>query len=204
MLGARPPRLRGGARRSAPRRPHEPRTARAQLPWDWCIAIASLSIERELKDLSPEERRAERPARSVPALNELHAWLTAQSAIMLPKSSFGKAVTYCLNPWDKLQGYLLDDRLEIDNNRTERAIKPFAIGRKNRLFSNTPRGARISAILYSLVETAKENGLKPFEYITYLLECMPNLNLAAPGVLESLMPWSESLPAACRMVPRSA
>lgn len=163
-----------------------------------------MSIERELKDLSPEERRAERPARSVPALNELHAWLMAQSAIMLPKSSFGKAVTYCLNPWDKLQGYLLDDRLEIDNNRTERAIKPFAIGRKNRLLSNTPRGARISAILYSLVETAKENGLKPFEYITYLLECMPNLNLAAPGVLESLMPWSESLPAACRMVPRSA
>ena len=59
-------------------------------------------IERELKDLSPEERRAERPARSVPVLNEFHAWLTAQSAIMLPKSAFGKAVTYCLNPWDEL------------------------------------------------------------------------------------------------------
>ena len=96
---------------------------------------------------------------------------------MLPKSAFGKAVTYCLNQWDKLQGYLLDGRLEIDNNRAERAIKPFVIGRKNWLFSNTPRGARISAILYSLVETAKENGLKPFEYITYLLEQVPNLNL---------------------------
>jgi len=131
-------------------------------------------------------------------LNEFHAWLTKQSTIMLPKSAFGKAVTYCLNQWDKLQGYLLDGRLEIDNNRAERAIKPFVIGRKNWLFSNTPRGARISAILYSLVETAKENGLKPFEYITYLLEQVPNLNLDEPGVLDSLMPWAESLPATFR------
>lgn len=117
---------------------------------------------------------------------------------MLPKSAFGKAVTYCLNQWDKLQGYLLDGRLEIDNNRAERAIKPFVIGRKNWLFSNTPRGAKTSAILYSIVETAKENGLKPFNYITYLLERMPSLDLGEPGVLDSLMPWSESLPASFR------
>lgn len=155
-------------------------------------------IERELKELSPEERKAERLARSVPVLHEFHAWLTKQSTIMLPKSAFGKAVTYCLNQWDKLQGYLLDGRLEIDNNRAERAIKPFVIGRKNWLFSNTPRGARTSAILYSIVETAKENGLKPFNYITYLLERMPNLDLGEPGVLDSLMPWSESLPASFR------
>lgn len=155
-------------------------------------------IERELKELSPEERKAERLARSVPVLNEFHAWLTKQSTIMLPKSAFGKAVTYCLNQWDKLQGYLLDGRLEIDNNRAERAIKPFVIGRKNWLFSNTPRGAKTSAILYSIVETAKENGLKPFDYITYLLEQVPNLNLDEPGVLDSLMPWAESLPATFR------
>lgn len=155
-------------------------------------------IKRELKELSPEERKAERLAHSVPVLNEFHAWLTKQSTLMLPKSAFGKAVTYCLNQWDKLQGYLLDGRLEIDNNRAERAIKPFVIGRKNWLFSNTPRGARTSAILYSIVETAKENGLKPFNYITYLLERMPNLDLGEPGVLDSLMPWSESLPASFR------
>ena len=103
-----------------------------------------------------------------------------------------------MNQWDKLQGYLLDGRLEIDNNRAERAIKPFVIGRKNWLFSNTPRGAKTSAILYSIVETAKENGLKPFDYITYLLEQVPNLNLDEPGVLDSLMPWAESLPATFR------
>lgn len=117
---------------------------------------------------------------------------------MLPKSTFGKAVQYCLNQWEKLQGFLLDGRLEIDNNRAERTIKPFVIGRKNWLFSNTPRGARTSAIVYSIVETAKENGLKPFDYFTYLLEQIPNINVNDVTALDSLLPWSETLPEACR------
>ena len=71
----------------------------------------------------------------------------------------------------------------MDNNRSERAIKPFVIGRKNWLFANTPRGAKSSAIIYSIVETAKENGLVPFAYLTYLFEKLPNVNLKDPEAL---------------------
>jgi len=85
----------------------------------------------------------------------------------------------------------LDGRLEIDNNRSERSIKPFVIGRKGWLFCNTPRGARASAIVYSIVETAKENGLIPLEYLRYLFERLPNLG---DGNLDELLPWSTSLP----------
>ena len=92
---------------------------------------------------------------------------------VLPKSALGTAVTYCRNQWSKLLTFLLDGRLEIDNNRSERAIKPFVIGRKNWLFANTVRGAKSSAVIYSLVETAKENGLAPFPYLTYLFEQLP-------------------------------
>ena len=79
---------------------------------------------------------------------------------MLPKSKLGEAITYSLNQWDKLTAFLAAGRLEIDNNRSERAIKPFVIGRKNWLFANTPRGAKTSATIYSVIETAKENRLK--------------------------------------------
>ncbi|OIQ58489.1 transposase IS66 family protein [Moorella thermoacetica] len=80
---------------------------------------------------------------------------------MLPKSSFGQAINYCLSQWDKLIVFLQDGLLELDNNRSELSIKPFVIGRKNWLFANTQRGARASAITYSIIKTAKENGLKP-------------------------------------------
>jgi hypothetical protein len=86
-------------------------------------------------------------------------------------------------------------RLESDNNRSERAIKAFVIGRKNWLFANTPRGAKASAIIYSFVETAKENGLNPITYLIYLFEKLPNL--ADPqdeSALYRLLPWSETLP----------
>ena len=79
------------------------------------------------------------------------------------------AVDYCLNQWDKLTTYLQDGRLEIDNNRVERSIKPFVIGRKAWLLSNTPNGAQASAIIYSIMETAKENGLNPYLYLTYFV-----------------------------------
>lgn len=105
----------------------------------YCSSL--FKIEEELKSLTPEERKEQRLVRSVPVLNEFHGWLRALSNDVVPKTLLGKAVSYCLNQWDKLQGFLLDGRLEIDNNRAERSIKPFVIGRKNWLFSNTPRGA---------------------------------------------------------------
>lgn len=117
---------------------------------------------------------------------------------VLPKSALGQAIKYCRSQWEKLEGFLLDGRLEIDNNRSERSIKPFVIGRKNWLFSNTPRGAQASAITYSIVETAKENGLHPFAYLNYLFEKLPNIDTNDESQLDQLLPWSMTIPEECR------
>jgi hypothetical protein len=157
------------------------------------------AIERELKDKTPEERYQTRQVRSRPVLDAFLAWLKNQKARVLPKSTFGQAIYYCLGQWDKLVAFLQDGRLELDNNRSERSIKPFVIGRKNWLFANTPRGAKASAIVYSIIETAKENGLNPFHYLIYLFEKLPNLDLKDKNALDQLLPWSETLPPVCRM-----
>lgn len=157
------------------------------------------AIERDLKEATPKERYEKRLARSHPVLDAFLAWLHKQSSQVLPKSAFGKAINYCLNQWDKLVAFLQDGRLEIDNNRSERSIKPFVIGRKNWLFSNTPRGARASATIYSIVETAKENGLNPFQYLSYLFEKLPNIDIKDENTLDTFLPWSESLPSICKV-----
>ena len=82
-----------------------------------------------------------------------------------------------------------DGRIELSNNRAERSIKPFVIGRKNWLFANTPRGARASAVIYSIVETAKENNLNPYAYLTHLFEKLPNLDSRDNDLLDQLLPW---------------
>jgi hypothetical protein len=117
-------------------------------------------------------------------------------SLLMPKSLLGKAVHYLYMQKAYLEKVFEDGRLELSNNRSERSIKPFVIGRKNWLFSATPRGAKASSVIYSLIETAKENGLKPFEYLEYLFEALPNM---AEGKIESLLPWSETLPARCRI-----
>jgi hypothetical protein len=90
----------------------------------------------------------------------------------------------------------LDGRLELSNNRGERSIKPFVMGRKNWLFSNSVAGVKASAIAFSIIETAKENGLIPFEYLRVLLEELPNTTTAQ---FENLLPWSDKLPPECKM-----
>ena len=89
--------------------------------------------------------------------------------------------------------------MEIDNNRAERSIKPFVIGRKNWLFTNTPRGARGSAIIYSVIETAKENNLKPYNYMFYLFEQLPNVDTGDQAAIDRLLPRSDTLPEECGM-----
>ncbi|WEG13656.1 IS66 family transposase [Pullulanibacillus sp. KACC 23026] len=156
-------------------------------------------IERDLKDVSPEERYEERLKRSQPVLEAFSAWLREQTPKVLPKSALGQAVKYCRNQWDRLVEFLSDGRLEIDNNRGERSIKPFVIGRKNWLFSNTAKGAKSSAIIYSIVETAKENGLSPFHYLSYLFKELPNIDTTDKDKLADLLPWSSSIPIECRV-----
>ena len=155
------------------------------------------AIEAKCRTLSPEERHAVRLEKSVPVLTEMRTWLDEMALTVLPKSPLGTAVGYCGNQWSKLQRFLEDGRLEIDNNKDERAIRPFAIGRKNWLFCNTPGGANASARLYSILLTAKENNLVPQGYLEYLFLCLPAKGMADPSALEDLMPWSDAVQAHC-------
>jgi transposase len=157
------------------------------------------AVEKKLKNVTPDERYKQRLEHSRPILDLFLAWLNTQKPRVLPKSALGAAITYCLNQWENLAAFLADGRLEIDNNRSERSIKPFVIGRKNWLFSNTPRGACGSAIVYSIVETAKENGLNPYYYLHYLFEKLPNMDKADEVALDKLLPWSSTLPMVCRV-----
>jgi transposase len=155
------------------------------------------SIERKLKELAPKERYEQRLKQSKPVLDAFLSWLKISDQKVLPKSGLGKAITYCLNQWDKLVAFLEDGRLEIDNNRSERSIKPVVIGRKNWLFANTPQGATASAIIYSIVETAIANGLNPYYYLRYLFERLPNMDLTDMYALDQVLPWSTTLPVSC-------
>ena len=153
-------------------------------------------LERGYEKLRPDERYEERLEHSKPVSAALFEW--AETVGALPKSLLGKAIHYLLSQKAYLEKVFEDGRLELSNNRAERSIKPFVIGRKNWLFSATPKGAKASSVIYSIIETAKENRLKPFAYLEYLFETMPNL-LAEK--IESLLPWSETLPARCRSIP---
>lgn len=108
-------------------------------------------------------------------MEEFFAWAEACKA--LPKTPIGKAAYYALSQRRYLERYLLDGRLGISNNRAERSIKPCVICRKNFPFANTPRGARATTEMFNLIETAKENGLDPFAYLTYIFERAPNLDI---------------------------
>jgi transposase len=158
---------------------------------DWAIShIQKLyRIEAEIKGQSTAEKQTTRQLQSKPLLDQFKAWLDKSALQVPPKSAIGKAIAYSLNQWNKLTRYTEDGRLNIDNNRAERAVKPFVIGRKNWMFSNTATGAKGSAVLYSLVETAKANGLIPFDYIRYLLDGLSR----KPDDIEHLMPWNVDL-----------
>lgn len=145
-------------------------------------------IEQELQDLTPEERYEERLKREKPLLDQFKAW--ADTRQVSPKSKLGKALTYLKNQWEYLTNYLLDGRLEISNNRAERSIKPFVMGRKNFLFANTPRGAKASAVLYSILETAKANGLDPYRYLLFLFEQLPGMDKSGDNWVDPLLPWN--------------
>ena len=151
------------------------------------------AIERRLKSCTPEERLSERNRKSRPIVEDLLKWLEDIESAVLPKSLFGLAVKYGLQQWPKLVRFLDDGRIEIDKNRAERSIKPFVIGRKNWLFCNTPKGARASAVIYSLVETAKENKLAPYSYLNFLFEKLPNLESRDADTLDQLLPWNVDL-----------
>lgn len=145
-------------------------------------------IEREHKDSTDEERYAARQEKSIPMLNELHAWMEKLLPMVPPKGALGTALSYMRDYWGKLVRYPERGDLPIDNNRCENAIRPFVVGRKAWLFSDTVAGANASAIIYSLVETAKANGIEPYTWLRHVLEHLP----AAQTVdeMDKLLPWN--------------
>ena len=122
------------------------------------------------------------------------AWANTRAAA--PKSALGGALTYLKDEWPYLLNYLKDGRLELSNNRAERSIKPFVIDRKNFLFANTPSGATSSAVIFSLLQTATENGLAPYRYLSWLMSCAAEMNLSQPESVQLLLPWNA--PTECR------
>ena len=151
-------------------------------------------IEQGLAEKTAEERYNERLKQAKPVLDAMFAWANSKTAA--PKSALGKAFTYLNEQWPYLTNYLKDGRLELSNNRAERSIKPFVIDRKNFLFANTPKGAKGSAIMFSLIQTAIENGLDPYQYLTWLLKNTNKADLKNPDMPEKLLPWNA--PAGCR------
>ena len=151
-------------------------------------------IEQEMRDLPPKERYEQRLQRSKPVMDALLAWASTNRAA--PKSALGKALYYLEEQWPYLIRALEDGRLELSNNLAERSIKPFVIGRKNFLFANTPRGAQSSAVIFSMIETAKANGLDPYRYLVYILTKAPVLAAAhEPDWAVGLLP--ENVSKAC-------
>jgi len=143
-------------------------------------------IERNIADLPPNEKYEERLKALKPVMDEFFAW--ADTIRTTPKSQFGRTVGYMISQKKYLQNVLLDGRLELSNNRAERTIKPFVISRKNFLFANTVRGANTAATIFSLVETAKETGVDPFEYLSYVFKTAPNVDMSNPKNIEALLP----------------
>ncbi|MEQ1545122.1 IS66 family transposase [Methyloglobulus sp.] len=130
-------------------------------------------IESEIKHLSSEQKRVIRQESALPVLNEMRIWLDHVLTQITPSSLTGTALSYLAKQWSTLTVYCEDGRLEIDNNSVERAIRPFVIGRNNWLFTDTVNGAKASANLYSLIETAKLNGLEPYQYLCHVFAALP-------------------------------
>jgi len=148
-------------------------------------------LEHSFVCMPPTERFSKRQEKSKPLVDEFFTWAATVNAP--PKTALGKAIHYAISQRLYLERFLLDGRLEICNNRAERSIKPFVIGRKNWLFSNTPKGAKASSVIYSIIETAKENGVNPFHFLVYIFYNAPNLNLKNSNDADILLPWNTIL-----------
>jgi transposase len=146
------------------------------------------TIENDLRKVksTPHEFVEKRREQTAPILDTFHNWLVEQKNSIVPGSLAGKAVSYTLDEWNKIIHFLDHHLLTPDNNLTENAIRPFVVGRKNWLFSNTPRGANSSACFYSLIESAKANKLEPYYYLRYAFEKLTHVKSDAE--LRKLLP----------------
>ena len=132
-------------------------------------------IEKKAREnnISHADLYSIRQKESRPIVKDFKKWLDSRLEKVPPTSLLGKAINYTLGQWHRLTPFLKDARIPMDNNTAENAIRPFVIGRKNWLFNCTPEGAKASATLYSLIETAKANKLEPYWYLRYLFKNLP-------------------------------
>lgn len=169
------------------------------------IAYKSLQLiqtmsryEEKFSKKEPAERLEARIHYVLPLADAFFAYLKSKEGSVAPKSATGKAIRYCLNQESFLRVFLTDGYVPMTNNAAERSIRPFTVGRNNWFQIDTVSGAKASAIIYSIAETAKANRLKPYEYFRYLLEELPKHGeLEDFSYVEQLLPWSETLPECC-------
>ena len=150
--------------------------------------LYKLEKEAKKKDLSFEQIYQMRQEEVKPTLDDFKKWLSKKVTQTPAQGLLGKAVSYTLNQWDRLVGYLEDGHLQPDNNLAENSIRPFVVGRRNWLFSGTVEGAEASALLYSLIETARTNGLEPYSYLRYIFDKLPTA--VSLEDYEELLPWN--------------
>ncbi|WP_269490054.1 IS66 family transposase [Alkalilimnicola ehrlichii] len=157
---------------------------------DWALSLIGklYRVEREGKTLDPEDRLVLRQQQSRPLIDKLQRWLEKSITQVPPKTAIGKALRYLQTQWPRLTRFLDDGRIPLDNNPAENAIRPFVVGRKNWLFSHTTQGAAASAMIYSVIETAKANGLEPYEYLEDVLTRLPAAD--TDQAIQALLPWN--------------
>lgn len=145
-------------------------------------------LEREWSDLDDEERGKERQKKAVPKLAKLKLWLEKKQPTVPKDTLTRKAINYTLNQWDHLVRYCEHGQLRISNVLAENAIRPFVVGRKNWLFSDSPEGAHASAAMFTLIETAKANDVEPYAYLQYVIERIAVAD--TDEAFDALMPWN--------------
>lgn len=157
------------------------------------------AIEKTLQDLSGEERKAKRLEQEKPVLEAFWSWVDSANNQVVPKSKSREALRYALNQKEGLMNYLQDGNCSISNNLAENSIRPFTIGRKNWLFSGSPKGAAASATVYTIIETAKANGLNPYNYLKFIFQDLPGVQFGQhPEFLEDYLPWNPRIQTICK------
>lgn len=181
----------------------DPEKAKQSVAYQALLRMGSIfNLDKSFRDLSSEERLKQRQKTVKPLVDEFFAWIKEQLATTLPKGKTADGLNYCVNQEQYLRVFLTHGDVPMDNSASERSIRTFCIGKKNWMFFDSVRGAKASAIIYSLSETAKLNGLRVYKYFEYLLTELPKLCDENGNIektkLDSLMPWSPEIPDDCK------
>ena len=162
------------------------------------------AIDKSFDGLSIKEREKRRQSELKPLVDDFFTWAKETYSKTANKSALGQALSYCINQEQYLRVFLDNGSVPMDNNAAERAIRPFTVGRKNWVLIDTIKGAKASAVIYSLVETAKANNLRTYEYLELLLTEIPNhLDDKNFDYFENLMPWSDYVKERCHTLKKS-